>query len=119
VADLQRSLAFYTGHFGFEVETLWPTGEAPTYASLRCGDITLMLSVCREVDAAARLARPTYGDATLYVMVDDADAAHAALTAAGHACSPIRDQDYGMRDFTARDPDGYELGVGHQLARPG
>lgn len=41
-----------------------------------------------------------------YVVVDDADAHHARARKAGAEVSELTDQDYGSRDFHARDPEG-------------
>ena len=54
--------------------------------------------------ASARAAPP--GQSVIYVVVDDADAAHARATAAGAQVTDPVDQDYGSRDITVTDPDG-------------
>jgi uncharacterized glyoxalase superfamily protein PhnB len=46
------------------------------------------------------------GQSVIYVVVDDADAAHARARDAGAEPSALTDQDYGSRDFSVRDPDG-------------
>jgi len=47
------------------------------------------------------------GQAWLYVVVEDADAHHAQATAAGaQIYRELEDQDYGSRDFSARDLEG-------------
>jgi uncharacterized glyoxalase superfamily protein PhnB len=44
---------------------------------------------------------------SVYVVVEDADAHHARAVAAGaEIVLPLRDQDYGSRDYSARDPEG-------------
>jgi uncharacterized glyoxalase superfamily protein PhnB len=45
--------------------------------------------------------------ASVYVVVDDPDALHDRVVAAGgEIVMPPTDQDYGSRDFAARDPEG-------------
>ena len=47
------------------------------------------------------------GRTSIYVVVDDPDALHELATAAGAEVSRgLTDQDYGSREFTARDPEG-------------
>jgi uncharacterized glyoxalase superfamily protein PhnB len=59
------------------------------------------------------------GPCAIYVTVDDPDAHHSRAVAAGaDIVFPPTDQDYGSRDYAARDPEGfvwafgtYELGT--------
>ena len=45
--------------------------------------------------------------ASIYVIVDDADAHHDRAVAHGaEVVFPLKDEDYGGRDYTARDPEG-------------
>jgi uncharacterized glyoxalase superfamily protein PhnB len=47
------------------------------------------------------------GEQSIYVVADDVDALHARAVAAGaKIVYPLTDQDYGSRDFSARDPGG-------------
>ena len=47
------------------------------------------------------------GRTSVYVVVDDPDALHERATAAGAEISRgLTDQDYGSREFTAKDPEG-------------
>ena len=47
------------------------------------------------------------GHATMYVVVEDADAHHERARAAGaEITSELRDTDYGSRDYAAKDPEG-------------
>ena len=47
------------------------------------------------------------GRASLYLVVDDPDAHHArALEAGAELVRDLKDEDYGSRAYTARDPEG-------------
>ena len=47
------------------------------------------------------------GQAWVYIVVDDPDAHHARAKAAGATIiRELEDQDYGSRDYSARDPEG-------------
>lgn len=44
------------------------------------------------------------------------DSLYQQLVAAGvDFYCPIGDRDYGMRDFSVRDPDGNQIGIGAEL----
>jgi uncharacterized glyoxalase superfamily protein PhnB len=55
------------------------------------------------------------------VIVDDPDAHHARAVAAGaEIVLELHDQDYGSRDYSARDPEGYVWHFGtYRPAAPG
>jgi uncharacterized glyoxalase superfamily protein PhnB len=56
-------------------------------------------------DDASPFALP--GPVLLYVVVDDPDALHDRAAAAGaDIVTGLTDQDYGSREFAARDPQG-------------
>jgi uncharacterized glyoxalase superfamily protein PhnB len=47
------------------------------------------------------------GMASVYVIVDDPDVHYQRAVAAGaEIVLPLKDEDYGSRDYTARDPEG-------------
>lgn len=50
---------------------------------------------------------------TIFAVVDDADAHHARAIAAGaEIVTPLKDESYGGRGYTARDPEGHAWGFG-------
>jgi uncharacterized glyoxalase superfamily protein PhnB len=53
------------------------------------------------------------GCASLYIVTDDPDGAHERATTAGaELVRPLRDEDYGSRGFSVRDPEGNILSFG-------
>ena len=67
---------------------------AIVHAELRFGEQIVMLAAGE-------------ANTTVYVAVDDVDALHDTAKAAGaEIVMPPTDQDYGSRDFSARDPEG-------------
>lgn len=62
------------------------------------------------IDDAARISYkqvPLPGPVAIYVVVEDPDALHARAAAAGaEIVMGLTDQDYGSREFAARDPHG-------------
>jgi O-acetyl-ADP-ribose deacetylase (regulator of RNase III) len=97
VPDLAPILPFYAA-LGFEVER-----RDGGFAVLRRGALRLFLA---EDPAAPRAPRGV----NLRIVVADVDAIWAAATAAGlPVASALGDRDYGLRDFTLRDPAGFEV----------
>src|SRR4051794_26672612 len=58
---------------------------------------------------------PARNGAGCFLIVDDANAWHARMTAAGVDVSPIHDEPWGMREFTLRDPWRNNIRIGHGL----
>jgi len=56
---------------------------------------------------------PERNGAGCYLIVDDADAWHTRMDAAGLEVSMIEDQPWGMREYTLRDPWRNNLRIGH------
>ena len=77
------------------------------HAELRIGSSSIM---CGDERAGSKATPP--GVSVIYVVVDDADAAHERARSAGAEVSDIVEQDYGSRDFTVTDPDGNRWSVG-------
>ena len=76
------------------------------------GESSLMLNEPFGEGLTGRDARPSYRDVVVYLHVsglDELHAIHTKLTKAGAAPSECRDEMYGQREFTVRDPDGYEI----------
>jgi uncharacterized glyoxalase superfamily protein PhnB len=49
----------------------------------------------------------------VYIVVPDADAAYAhAVEAGAQVVRPVQNTDYGSREFTVRDPEGYSWSLG-------
>ena len=115
VADVGRSVAFYTERFGFTVEALY---DAPAYATLvRDG---VRLSLAEQGHPASDLpgfvmtvpAEPGLAAVALVLEVDDALAVHAALVAEGVApVAPLYSPPWGGCRFFVADPDRYLVEV--------
>jgi uncharacterized glyoxalase superfamily protein PhnB len=105
VADLQRSIDFYTRVMGFELG--WTAGEPLDRASL-CRD---NVEVTIETDPAPARAKA-------YIYVSGVDDIYSRAAAAGaNVTVPLADRFYGMRDGRIVDPDGNELHIGEPLVK--
>ena len=113
VLDEARSTAFYTRAFGLEVADRFDFDDF-TLVYLRNpeADFEVELTVNK-----GRTDPYALGDGYGHVAfaVDDLDAEHARLTAAGLAPNPIKEfhRDGGLmaRFFFIQDPDGYKIEV--------
>lgn len=116
VEDVSRSLAFYTGQLGFRVERDSRAGDRIVWARIARGAIALMINASEErAKRGRRSVAATYDDVVLYFTVDDAPELHRRLRAQGCEPGPLEAQDYGLHEFTLRDPDGYELAFGSPI----
>ena len=101
--DAPGAIAFFVEAFGFELVMMYEGSDGRVaHAQLTCGTGMMMLGSARDGDPFS-----TTGTASVYVIVEDADAHHARAVAAGATIFlPLEDQDYGGRAFTATDPEG-------------
>jgi uncharacterized glyoxalase superfamily protein PhnB len=107
--DARAAIAFLRDAFGFEARAVFARDDDPSiveHAELRWplgGGV--MLSTHREDHPP--FGSRTLGNDSVYVVCDDPDALFARATAAGaEVARELRDEDYGSRGFTVRDPEG-------------
>lgn len=97
VPDLSAALAFYR-RLGFITER-----ETPTFVTLRWD--TTLLFVAQNSDATTA---PRW--ASLRIIVPDVDAIWSHVQQQQLPIgAPIGDRPYGLRDFTVKDPAGFEI----------
>lgn len=113
VHDAARSVGFYCEKLGFDIDRRFDDQGNLVWAHLSRGPIQLMINASHERSArGTRADAKTYDDVLLYFYVEDVHALHRELSAKGCSPGPVEAQDYGLDEFTLRDPDGYELGFG-------
>lgn len=110
--DARAAIDFLCTAFGFEKKAVYE-GEGGTiaHAELTLGNGMIMLGSVNESAYGKLLKRPCdAGGVTMvvYAIVDDVDAHFARAKAAGAviAREPVT-QDYGGRDYIAKDPEGH------------
>jgi uncharacterized glyoxalase superfamily protein PhnB len=101
--DAPAAIRFLTGTLGLTAgEITYGPDDRVVHAELGWGNGTVMVS--------SRSDRPSpfdTGRACLYLVVDDPDALHRRVVAAGaEIVLPLVDQDYGSREFAVGDPEG-------------
>ena len=97
--------------FGFERKmVVLANGGRVAHAELALGNGMIMLGDV-ETEYGRLVAAPNKGEPVtqgIYVVVEDADLHYARAKAAGaEIVLDIKAQDYGGRDYTARDPEGH------------
>lgn len=105
--DAPAAIRFLVDAFGFEEVVVHPgerEGEV-AHAELRWpGGGGLMLGSHREDSVIGDLPP---GVGSVYIVTDEPDAMFARATAAGATVARgLRDEDFGSRSFTVRDPEG-------------
>jgi uncharacterized glyoxalase superfamily protein PhnB len=101
--DAPRAIRFLEEAFGFKREMVHEGDDGTiVHAELSYGDGMVMVST-----ETGEPYGPHAGMGWSYVVVEDADAHHARAKAAGaEIVRELEDQDYGSRDYSARDFEG-------------
>ena len=101
--DIQAAHAFYRDVLGFE--KTFQNGDPVGFMILEKDAAELHLSLVRD-------HKPSTTNIA-HLMVDDVDALHDRLVAAGvRIIKSLADKDYGLRAFVFADPDGNRIDVG-------
>jgi uncharacterized glyoxalase superfamily protein PhnB len=104
--DAKAAIDFLERAFGFERKEVYEGDDGTIqHAELRFADGIVMLGDDQDGEFAG--ISPPPGSGAVYIAVDDVDALHERAVAAGaEIVYGPKDQDYGSRDFAARDPEG-------------
>lgn len=119
--DAEAMITWLTDVLGFAERVVYRGDGMVNHAELSFGPSVLMLGQARDNEHGA-LAGPLEGRRSdgLYLAVDDPDALHARVVAAGGRIErALHDTDYGSRDFTCRDPEGNLWHLGTYRPGPG
>lgn len=109
VEDVPATAAFWIKHFGFSTAF-----DCDWYVHLRHPEaesinLAIMSGDHPTIPASGR--GRTHG-VLINFEVDDVDAVHARLTAAGlPILSPLRDEEFGQRHFITQDPNGILIDI--------
>lgn len=111
--DAAAAVEWLCRAFGFQKHQVFAGAEGKVaHAELSYGGSVMMLGPVAETEFGKYMKAPdeTGGMVTqsVYIVVSDADAHYAEATKAGaEIIIDIKDQDYGGRDYTCRDPQGH------------
>ena len=118
VRDVDASIDFYAKSLGFTLlRTDPPEGGRHFFAEVALGEAVFLLA--HQSLNPSEGGDPRGRGIHVRVMVDDVDAVRAR--AREHdvpIAMEIGDRDYGLRDFTVRDPDGFAIRFAQPIAVP-
>jgi len=111
VRDVETSTAFYRDVLGFTVKQTVPEQAPFVFVWLERDGVPVFLNAVQAVaeDYPDAGSRPAGGTATMFFIVSEVDALHAAVAPHATVVMPLKTQFYGMREFAVTDPDGHIL----------
>ena len=116
--DAKYMIGWLRDAFGFRLQAVYEDGSGGVaHAQLTLGSGMIMLGSLREDDQFGKVQSipAVLGGTTQspYLIVADADAIYQSAIAAGaEIVIEIKDEDYGGRGFSCRDPEGHLWNVG-------
>jgi uncharacterized glyoxalase superfamily protein PhnB len=117
VRNMKKTLDFYTKSLGFELKMAFPTPENPQYADIIKDGMVMMFIPAQEhsIDSKEKFGSGVY----LYLHIDgDIDKYYNELKQKGVKIAvDIKDEPFGVRDFSVEDPDGYKLTFNQTLPK--
>lgn len=111
VAEVSRSLAFYTDVLGFARGMTVPEESPFVFASVISGAVEVFFN---DAETATK-EYPVFGgreigaSGTLFIELEGIDEFYAGLEGRVTIVTPLHTQWYGMKEFAVMDPDGYVL----------
>jgi len=118
VENVERSLDFYKGLLGFEVEAAVPNEEGVLiFAILLKDGASLMIQEKNSLISECSLLKtdkikPTV---TLYILVDDVDKYYNEIKNKHSLYAELHTTEYYTKEFTILDVDGYPLTFAQQM----
>ena len=106
--DAVKMIDWLVEAFGFAVRAKYMDGDKISHAELSLGSSMIMLGSVREDQYGALVGAPgTQSGKSIYVAVDNTDAAYERAKAAGaKIIDKPNDKDYGSREFMCAGPEG-------------
>jgi uncharacterized glyoxalase superfamily protein PhnB len=109
VRNMKQTIEFYKISLGFKMGTAFPDADNPEYIDLSKDGMVLMFILVENV-GIGKEERLGVG-VNIYMQIDgDIDEYYNELKNKGvKIVVDIKDEPYGIRDFTVKDIDGYKL----------
>ena len=115
VRNMKESIEFYKNSLGFKLGMCFPDANNPEYADLSKDGMVLMFIPAKDhgIGSEEKLGIGVY----LYMEIDgDIDKYYAELKSKGvKIAADIKDEPFGVRDFSIKDVDGYQLTFNQRL----
>jgi uncharacterized glyoxalase superfamily protein PhnB len=129
VKNVGRSAEWYQRMLGLKIEMAMPDKKKPTFARLTNGEVAFMISDGSDPFTGKRApkavteavsARKAQRVVSFYFRIEDGiDALYRSVKRKGAKISmELTDQQYGMREFAMKDPDGFVVSVGQPIEQP-
>jgi len=117
VRDMKKTIDFYTKSLGFTLGMTFPSPDNPEYADLSKDGMVIMFIPAANLGIGREEKLGT--GVNLYLQIDgDIDEYYDEIKKRGVKIAiEIKDEPYGIRDFTVADIDGYMLTF-NQVAKP-
>jgi glyoxylase I family protein len=113
VFDMQKSLEFYCGILGFELQHKAGPANDIGWAMLKLNEVYLMLNTQYEMHDRPQNQDPdrikAHSDTCFYFMCLDPDAIYDQIIQNGIAAERPKIAPYGMKQLYFLDPDGYSI----------
>lgn len=116
--DAPAAIEWLCDTFGFEPQLVVPNEDGSiAHAQLSFGNSMVMLSSVFDTEFGRLMKQPSevgqFVTQSSYLVVNDADLVYGrALEAGAKILLDIKDEDYGGRGFTCRDPEGHIWSIG-------
>jgi len=109
VRNMKQAIQFYKNSLGFKMGMAFPDADNPEYADLSKDGMVIMFIPAKNVGIGSRQKLGIGVD--LYMQINgDIDEYYNELKNKGvKVVADIKDEPYGIRDFTVEDFDGYKL----------
>ena len=122
VASVERSLEFYTSVLGFERGLTVPDQPPLVFASVVSGPVEIFFNdtaaVLKEHPEAAGRPIVAMGN-SMFIEVEGIGALHDRIGERAKIVMPLKDQWYGMREFSIEDLDGYLITFAERIESGG
>jgi predicted enzyme related to lactoylglutathione lyase len=113
VADLQRSVDYFSDALGFECHVF---GDPPNFATAARDAAVILIALSDQPERLVPHWRIVDMMWDAYIRVDDVDAIYAEVQERGADIDyTIYDAPHGFREFGVQDPDGHDIAFGQPL----
>ncbi len=113
VADLQRSVDYFSDRLGFECHLF---GDPPNFATAARDAAVILIALSDQPERLVPHWQIVDKMWDAYIRVDDAEAIYAEVQERGAGIDyTIYDAPHGFREFGVQDPDGHDIAFGQRL----
>jgi catechol 2,3-dioxygenase-like lactoylglutathione lyase family enzyme len=117
--DLSKTIAFYENVLGFTSQS-----NFPNFVTLISDEVQIMFIVpveepedCKEPGNNEPFFSKPAMTGDLYIFTDDVNSLYERVKGKARVKMDIGDREYGMRDFSVWDNNGYELCFGQSISQ--